>query len=489
MPDSTSPLQTRPPGPRRLKDRAFLLLCIGSATVAVLLLLVLLLSVIYTGGTRLSLSFITSYNSSVSPKEAGILPALIGSLWLLGICAITALPIGIGTAILLEEYQPRHPLFRRLHGFVQTNITNLAGVPSIVYGILGVTLFSTMFGFFGQMTDPAVTVGQTWLNEYYDVPGNSYFSRAESRNAEATPAYAGMVLFRDRELSDPATDARVVAEEQLLPVKQRIALDLLAIDGVLREGIEDSRTSRRGPVEIGPVRAMEIARKAFADTNLKADTEELLGITVKRLQVMDGKESRDLRTLRRDLQADLELAEMKAAGVNGLILEGSVPQRRSIKARYYIQLPFGNGVLAAGLTLMLVILPIIIVASSEAIRAVPGSVRAGCLALGGTKWQAISKVVLPAAIPGICTGAILAMSRAIGEAAPIILMGAVLITYLPDNLMSQFSAMPLQIYLWAFQPDDEFRRTAAAGIIVLLTVLLSFNALAVLIRQKSQKSY
>ncbi len=81
------------------------------------------------------------------------------------------------------------------------------------------------------------------------------------------------------------------------------------------------------------------------------------------------------------------------------------------------------------------------------------------------------------------------MSRAIGEAAPIILMGAVLITYLPDNLMSQFSAMPLQIYLWAFQPDDEFRRTAAAGIIVLLTVLLSFNALAVLIRQKSQKSY
>ncbi len=146
--------------------------------------------------------------------------------------------------------------------------------------------------------------------------------------------------------------------------------------------------------------------------------------------------------------------------------------------------------LAGGLTLMLVILPVIIVASQEALRAVPDSMRQGALALGGTKWQAVSKIALPSAVPGICTGAILAMSRAIGEAAPLlILSGVVFISFTPVHLMSGFTVMPLQIYSWVSKPDESFRELAAAGIIVLLTVLFTFNALAVFIRQKTQKSY
>ena len=145
-------------------------------------------------------------------------------------------------------------------------------------------------------------------------------------------------------------------------------------------------------------------------------------------------------------------------------------------------------VLAGGLTLMLVILPIVIVASQEALRAVPGSYRQGALALGSTKWQSVSKTALPAAIPGICTGTILAISRAIGEAAPILVLGGTgFITSPPRNLMDSFSAMPMTIFQWTKEPEAEYKTIAAAGIIVLLIVLLSFNALAIYIRQRSSK--
>jgi phosphate transport system permease protein len=145
-------------------------------------------------------------------------------------------------------------------------------------------------------------------------------------------------------------------------------------------------------------------------------------------------------------------------------------------------------VLAGGLTLMLVVLPIIIVASQEALRAVPDSLREGALAAGSTRWQMVSRMTLPAAIPGIMTGSILAMSRAIGEAAPmLVIAGVVYITFTPNNLMDDFTVMPLQIYNWAGLPQAEFHQVAASGIIVLLAILLTFNAVAVMIRQKFQK--
>jgi phosphate transport system permease protein len=155
---------------------------------------------------------------------------------------------------------------------------------------------------------------------------------------------------------------------------------------------------------------------------------------------------------------------------------------------YYFRLPFGRGVLAGALTLMLVILPIVIISSQEALRAVPSSLRAGALGLGATQWQVIWNVTLPASIPGIMTGSILSMSRAIGEAAPLlILSGVVFIRFAPKNLMDEFTVMPLQIYNWAGRPQDAFQDLAGAAIILLLIVLLSFNAIAVFIRQKLQK--
>ena len=138
--------------------------------------------------------------------------------------------------------------------------------------------------------------------------------------------------------------------------------------------------------------------------------------------------------------------EFEAAGLRGIIIEGTTPLPKDVKKWYYVQIPFGKGMLAGGLTLMLVILPVIIVSAQESIRAVSQEMRAGVLALGGTKWQAIEKVVLPSAIPGICTGAILALSRAIGEAAPILLIGYVGLQAGPDHLMAAFAALPLEIY-------------------------------------------
>jgi phosphate transport system permease protein len=303
---------------RILKNRAFRWLCIICALASVAMLAVLLVSLLLQGTSHLDTDFIKNPPSR-KPEKAGLGPAMWGSIWICAVCAFSALPLGVGTAIFLEEYKPRHRLIRQLHGFLNLNISNLAGVPSIVYGIIGLTAFVQMFGLVGNLNEPALTIG--------------------------TP--------------------------------------------------EDW---------------------------------------------------------------------------------------------YYFQLPFGRGVFAGGLTLMLVILPIVIVSSQEALRAVPNSLREGALAAGATKWQMIWRMTLPAAIPGIMTGSILAMSRAIGEAVPILVIcGIVFIRFTPQHLMDEFTAMPLQIYDWAGRPQAEFHKVAATGILVLLAVLLTFNATAVFIRQKFQK--
>lgn len=303
---------------RVLKDKIFVLVCIAVAALSVIALIALLGSIFKLGVSHLDWSFLNNAPSRRAAK-AGIGPALWGSVWVCSVCALVALPLGVGTAIFLEEYKPKRSLMRKLHGFVQLNITNLAGVPSIVYGILGLTVFVQFFGLLGNPNDPSFAIGT------------------------------------------------------------------------------------------------------------KDDW-------------------------------------------------------------YYVQLPFGRGVLAGGLTLMLVVLPVIIIAAQEALRAVPDSLREGALATGATKWQMVSRMTLPAAIPGIMTGAILAMSRAIGEAAPmLVIAGIVYITFTPSHLMDEFTVMPLQIYDWAGRPQDDFHAVAATGILVLLAALLTFNAVAVFIRQRFQK--
>ncbi len=299
---------------RVLSNRVFLWLCLCAINIAVVVLAVLLISIVWQGWGTLSWQFLGNF-ASRKPSEAGIAASLWGSVWVCTICGLVALPLGIGTAVFLEEFAKKSRFTR----IVQTNIMNLAGVPSIVYGILGLTAFARMFGVLGTNADDALSWG---------------------------------------------------------------------------------------------------------------DSESL----------------------------------------------------------WYVRLPFGSSVLAGGLTLMLVILPVVIISTQEALRSVPGSLRAGAMALGATRWQTVWGITLPAAIPGIMTGAILSMSRAIGESAPLLVLGGILLVFnTPQNLMSDFAILPLQIYNWAGRPQPAFHEIAASAIMVQLVVLLAFNGVAVLIRQKLQK--
>jgi phosphate transport system permease protein len=157
-------------------------------------------------------------------------------------------------------------------------------------------------------------------------------------------------------------------------------------------------------------------------------------------------------------------------GILGLALFGSITALR-------------GSILSGAITLGLLILPVIIIASQEALRSVPSSLRFGSYALGATQWQTIWKQVLPVAMPGILTGIILAVSRAIGEAAPLLIVGgAAFVTFLPHSPLDQFTVLPIQIFQWAENPREAFKVLSAAGILVLLGVLLSMNALAIWLR-------
>ncbi len=243
---------------------------------------------------------------SKTPEQAGVRTALLGSFLLILITLIVAFPLGVSSAIYLEEYAGNETWLSRV---IQTNIDNLAGVPSIIYGILGLTIFVRAFN--------PITSGQIF-------------------------------------------------------------------------GVE---------------------------------------------------------------------------GANG------------------------RTILSAGLTMALLVLPVIITNAQEAIRSVPKSLRQASYGLGATKWQTIWHHVLPYALPGILTGTILAISRALGETAPLIIIGAATyITKDPSGLFSNFTAIPIQIYNWTTRPQQEFRNIAAAAILVLLIMLLSLNAAAILWRNKIQKN-
>lgn len=397
---------------RRRANAIFTVVCWVTASCSVLLLVILLGSIALRGLTHLDVDFFTGVPSRDAEK-AGMSPALWGSVFICAICAIVALPLGVGTAIFLEEYKPRHRLVRRLHGFVQLNIANLAGVPSIVYGILGLTVFANMFGLFGSALSPRYEWGVRFYDEVMDESGEYLRLRVADRSAPETAIVSGLVMTSDE---DQPVTLRVLPYEEIDALHERVA-----------------------------------QRAA-------------------------------------DLEDEAAISAIRAELLGGVVAEDVYVARTDEKAWWYVRLPFGRGVLAGGLTLMLVVLPVVIISSQEALRAVPGSLREGALAMGSTRWQMIWGMTLPAAVPGIMTGSILAMSRAIGEAAPIlILAGIVYITFTPAHLMDDFTAMPLQIYNWASLPNKSFHDVATTGIIVLLAVLLTFNATAVLVRQKFQK--
>ena len=282
---------------RRAKDRGFLALLIVCVGISVALLGVLLVDIVADGIPRLNFDFITSF-ASINADQSGIQAALWGTIWLMGVCAFFIVPVGVATAIYLEEYGDATKWWNRM---IELNIQNLAAVPSIVYGILGLAFLV------------------------------------------------------------------------------------------------------RGPLNLG------------------------------------------------------------------------------------------NVVLAGGLTLALLVLPMVIIAGREALRAVPSSIREGSMALGATQWQTIWRQVLPAAVPGIATGVILALSRAIGETAPLIVVGAVaVIAFNPEGLDSQFTAMPIQIFDWisrASNSINDYRPLAAAGILLLMILLLAMNSVAIWLRNRYEQKW
>lgn len=371
-------------------------LCRLTAALSVLILVVLLYTVLSRGLGRIDWNFIVS-SPHPDPKKAGIWPALMGTFWTCAACAFLTLPIGVGTAIFLEELRPKHRLLRWLHSTVQLNIANLAGVPSVVYGIVGMTAFVSMFGMMEQ--------------------------QAESGKQTSAFLEFGVQYF-DQFLT---VDDHVL----LVPIASGAASETIPIDGLA------CRTSSGKPV------AMKVLARG------EKATDEAASVTVR---------------------------------------WNETPGRISKQAWYHFRLPFGRSVLAGSLTLMLVILPVVILAAQEAFRAVPSSLREAALGIGATPWQVVWRVTLPAAVPGIMTGAILAMSRAIGEAAPIMMVsGIVFITRAPSNLMSVFTVLSLQIYDWAGRHEVDFHRASAAAIIILLVLLLMFNSIAILIRQRFTK--
>ncbi|MEC9156847.1 MAG: ABC transporter permease subunit [Planctomycetota bacterium] len=583
---------------REFVNRAFFTSCLLITSIAIIALTVLLTTVAVQGWDGLSLEFLTNF-SSRNPEAAGIKAALWGSVWVCGVCGLVALPIGVGTAIYLEEFAGKN----RLTSFVRTNISNLAGVPSIVYGIIGLTIFARMFGLpgIGTETEPGLTVGSTWYDSYYTADGGVAFRPLESRGAPAGAIVDGTPLLLVDEV-----DTSVVQPRQLpaLVVADgdrgfSVALEEAAIPITIgtAEEARDRGATLAGFVRVtesGNPRVWDRTTAYLTDATLSGavldqatsvegrwlSCEDLAGETLfvrvpdDRYRIESGDRAHRLRTvLPRITRTQLEatsaperievmlgeggrlvqgelwneyrvqgrrptryaLVEAKAAPAadpppvggwlpvyprlrNEFLETGSRTVRASVVADdapidglppgailasdagaplpdqrlerrswYYFQFPFGKGVFAGGLTLMLVILPVVIIASVEALRAVPNSLRQASLAMGATRWQTVQKVTLPASIPMIMTGSILAMSRAIGEAAPILVLGvALFITRTPQNLMDQFTILPMQIYNWAQRPGESFQELAAAGIIVLLVVLLTFNAAAILIRQRLQ---
>ena len=396
---------------RITKDTIFRRMCIAVASVSVLILAFLLGSILMSGVPALSWTLLTG-SPEPDPENAGMWPAMMGTLWVCAMCSLITLPLGIGTAILLEEFTPRNAFARKVFHLIQLNITNLAGVPSVVYGILGLTAFVSMFSLFKNSDDnlgPSVEVGAVYYDQFSNLASDPFLDTG---------------------------DIDVPERFFLLPVQSRDAPPVVPETGMLAY---ENQASGLTQVEI-------IAIDTFTEEPSK--DPDALGRTIDK---------------------------------------NATAGRLSEKQWYYLRLPFGRGVIAGALTLMLVILPVIIISTQEALRAVPATLRAAALGLGSTPWQVVWNVTLPSAVPGIMTGSILAISRAIGETAPILIIaGIVYIRSAPQHLMDDYTVMPLQIYNWTSRPQEEFHTIAAGGIVVLLAILLSFNALAVFIRHRMQ---
>ncbi|MGE3106960.1 MAG: PstA family ABC transporter permease [Phycisphaerales bacterium] len=415
---------------RKLRDRAFVVVCVLATLLSIAVLCTLLSSIVRDGWRHLDWEFINSFPSRRA-GSAGIKSALWGSVWLVCVAAVSAIPLGVATAIAMEEFKPRRRVARMLHSFVQINIGNLAGVPSIVYGVIGLTVFARMFGLFGG-TNASM----------YDL-----MAVVTLRSGEVVK---GSVVNED--------DEKI---ELVVPMKGDVVVPVGEIakrrDVYVREHRFVLRDGRELKGQFREVTPVAITLNVTGEAGVGGE---------------GGEEGEAVRAV------TFAPADVKEYRTKNFLQFGDPA------GAFYFQLPFGTSIIAGGMTLGLVILPVVIIASREALRAVPKSLREGALALGCTRWQTIRRIVLPSSVPGIMTGAILAMSRAIGEAAPLLMAGAfVFVQQTPRNLFDSFAALPLQIFNWTGRPQTEFHQIAASGILVLLGVLFVFNVVAIVIRQ------
>lgn len=379
----------------------------------------------------LNSEFITTPMSS-TPALAGVRTALIGSVGLMAVVALVALPIGVGAAIYLEEYAAQGFINR----LIETNVRNLAGVPSIIYGMLGLAIFVRALAPFSS---------GLVFHFNFDAP------TVDSVINRIAPVFDDQLRF---------DGARIHSESDLIdgPAAQRL------VDVFLHYGT--------------PSLTMQGNSNIHAMANSLSDA---LAVTVDVIPVdADGEHDIEIRGsyYRFDVADDAGMPD------------STYDQLMANLARINSFAPNGRTLVSAGLTLALLILPIIIINAQEAIRAVPATIREASYGLGATRWQTIWHQVLPAALPGIMTGTILSVSRAVGETAPLIVVGAA--TFLltdPTSPFSQFTAMPIQIFQWTARPQGQFGAIAAAAIIVLLALMLMLNATAIILRNRYSIRY
>ena len=342
--------------------------------------------------------FLTSPMSS-TPALAGVRTALIGSVGLMAVVVLVALPIGVGAAIYLEEYA-NHGLINRL---IETNVRNLAGVPSIIYGMLGLAIFVRALAPFSSGL----------IFQYnFDAPSVGTVIERIAPALDDAISYDGSAISSESAAIDAQTVERIV-------------------DAFIHYGTPSLTMQGNSTVR-------EMADSLAQALNISVDT-----------QSVRAGEEHDIE-VRGDYYR-FDVAEGSA------ISDEDFDQLMASLVRINSFAPNGRTLISAGLTLVLLILPIIIINAQEAIRAVPYTIREASYGLGATRWQTVWRQILPAATPGIMTGTILSVSRAVGETAPLIVVGAA--TFLvtdPTSPFSQFTAMPIQIYQWTARPQGQF---------------------------------
>ncbi|MCY4465424.1 MAG: ABC transporter permease subunit [Chloroflexi bacterium] len=347
------------------------------------------------------------------------------------VVVLVALPIGVGAAIYLEEYA-HHGLINRI---IETNVRNLAGVPSIIYGMLGLAIFVRALAPFSS---------GLIFHVNFDVP------TIENVVERIAPVFAGAVAYENGAIRSDSAQLDERSAQQLVDVFLHYGSPSLTMQG------------------------------NSSVTEMADSLAEALDMTV------------DVVATRASEPHDIELRGQtyRFDAAEGKISDESFDALFASLARINSFSPNGRTLVSAGLTLVLLVLPIIIINAQEAIRAVPYTIREASYGLGATRWQTIWRQILPAATPGIMTGAILSVSRAVGETAPLIVVGAA--TFLladPTSPFSQFTAMPIQIFQWTARPQGQFADIAAAAIIVLLALMLSLNAVAIVLRNRYSIRY